>query len=388
MRRILITVLIIIGLAWAGCKEPFDAKLGPGQTNFLVVEGFINTAGQTTINLSRSLSLKERANIKPELNAQVTVTGEDNSVYNVKPAGNGTYVSDVLNLRSTQKYRLRIKTASGGDYLSDFTAVMQTPPIDSINWKLQNNGVQIFANTHDPQNNTRYYKWEYEETWEINSSYSNYVKYVNGRVIPRDLSEIPKLFYCWKTQNFTSILVGSSAQLTNDVINLAPMVFIPIESEKLGVRYSILVRQVSLDRPAYQFYQLMKSNTEALGSVFDPLPSEITGNIHCVSNPSEKVIGYVTASTVVQKRIFISRSDVAGKYANDCQSTYVKPDSLKFYVEMAGLLPYDQDGYAPAPVSGYYLSFPSCISCLILLSQFFQFLQLFFTQVICDVFIF
>src|SRR3712207_6958843 len=32
-------------------------------------------------------------------------------------------------------------------------------------------GVTIFVNTHNPENNTRYYRWEFDETWENRSVY-------------------------------------------------------------------------------------------------------------------------------------------------------------------------------------------------------------------------
>lgn len=352
---------LVIVIATAGCKERYDANLRPEQSNYLVVEGFLNANGVTTITLGRTVPLTDSAKIKPELNAQLTIEGENNSRSFVRETGNGVYVSDPLVFNVNQKYRLHIKTTSGGEYLSEFTDVKLTPAIDSVSWKQEDDGIQIYANTHDPKNSTRYYKWDYEETWEINSSYPNYLRYVgNGNVVYRDPSEPSKLFYCWGFNRSVSILLGSSARLADDVISLAPLTFVPDFSEKTSVRYSILVKQYSLDRKSYDFYRLMKSNTESLGSVFDPLPSELTGNITCVSNPDEKVIGFVTASTVSEKRIFIRRSQINSKYRPDCLSQLVPPirDSIIFYYENGGLLPYMEAGR-----DGYYSSSEWCIDC-------------------------
>ena len=346
------------------CKEPYDAQISPSTTNNLVVEGIINATGRTTIALSRTLPLKDPAKIKVETNAQVSVIAEDNSVYDIKETGNGTYTSGLLFLNTNQKYRLHIKTNNGGEYLSDYVAVKQTPPIDSVSFTLENDGVHISVSTHDPKNTSRYYKWDYEETWEIHSAYANYLKYANGSIGTRTATEVTKLYSCWTTQNSTSIVLGSSAKLANDVINLAPIVFIPNESEKTSVRYSILINQYSLDRKSYDFYQMLKSNTESLGSVFDPLPSEVTGNINCVSNPLEKVIGYIGASAVAQKRFFINSNQVNSKFALPCATTYVtnKPDSFKLYFGSLGLLPYQADPPFGPPL-GYFSSSPYCIDC-------------------------
>jgi hypothetical protein len=295
----------------------------------------------------------------------VTIVSENNSIYSVRERGNGTYTSDSLILNVNQKYRLHIKTKSGGEYLSEYVAVKQTPLIDSINWKLENNGVQIYANAHDQLNNTRYYKWEYEETWEIHSAYFADIEYKNGMVVSRDLGEAFKSYYCWNSQNSTSIILASSAQLSKDVINLAPIIFIPIQSEKISVRYSILVRQYALDSKSYDFYKRMKSNTESLGSIFDPLPSEFTGNITCVSNPSEKVIGFFTASTVDQKRFFILRSEVPARYTSGCQTTYVlnNKEDIALHFASGALAPYQADPGGFAPAIRYYSSDPGCLDC-------------------------
>ncbi|GEO10003.1 DUF4249 domain-containing protein [Segetibacter aerophilus] len=363
MRKVWMVIwVVIIAIVWVGCKERFDPKIPSSQSNYLVVEGFINARGFTTIKLSRTVAIKDSSKVKPELNAIVTIKGEDNSTFNVRATGKGSYVSDSLILKPAQKYRLQIKTTTG-EYLSEYVAVKQTPLIDSISWKYKNSDVEISVNTHDQQNNTRYYKWDYEETWEIHSAYMTYYEYKNGAVTPRQsFDEILKLFYCWRNESSQRIIIGSSAQLANDVISSAPLISIPMHAERFSVRYSILVRQYSLDRKGYDFFSMMKSNTESLGSIFDPLPSEVTGNISCVSNPNEKVIGYIPASTVNEKRIFIS--NVPSRFTLDCQPTYVanNRDSFRVYYDMGGLLPYQAEG-TPGPIKGYYSAYPDCVDC-------------------------
>ncbi|HEY4196083.1 MAG TPA: DUF4249 family protein, partial [Mucilaginibacter sp.] len=61
----------------------------------------------------------------------------------------------------------------------------------------------------------------------------------------------------------------------------------------------------ALTADAFNFYTNLKKNTEQLGSIFDAQPSEISGNIHAVNNPTEPVIGYISAGNIASKRIFI-----------------------------------------------------------------------------------
>jgi hypothetical protein len=314
-------------------------------------------SGPTTINLSRTFKLDRIAQVIPELLAQVKVEGSDSSSVSLTESGSGVYNHAQLNLNLNKMYRIRIRTSGGKEYLSDFVTVKSTPDIDSVSWKQDNDGLKLFVNTHDPSGNTRYYQWKYTETWEIQSTYYSFLKYVNGQILPRN-NPSEQVFVCWKNQSSSSILLGSSARLQSDVISEAPLLTIPKASEKLGIRYSILLKQNALTREAYDFFQVMKRNTESLGTIFDAQPSEIRGNIHSVTNPGERVIGLITASQLKEKRIFISNSQLVDwGFSMYCPNLFVDdiPDSIKKYIP--SYLPYEYTG------NGYNVSYPACVDC-------------------------
>src|SRR5205085_5124378 len=85
---------------------------------------------------------------------------------------------------------------------------------------------------------------------------------------------------------------------------------IPKGSIKLSIKYSILLEQKALTEEAYNYWLNLKKNTESLGGLFDPLPSEITGNIHSLRNPNEAIIGYFSGGSVEKKRIFINANEI------------------------------------------------------------------------------
>jgi hypothetical protein len=90
---------------------------------------------------------------------------------------------------------------------------------------------------------------------------------------------------------------------------------VPANSEKIETKYSILVKQYALTSEGYDFWDNLQKNTERLGSIFDVLPSQAQSNYHCVSNPSELVIGYLSVGQVSSKRIFISASQLLPTYS-------------------------------------------------------------------------
>jgi hypothetical protein len=291
------------------CKKPFEPAAITADNNFLVVEGVINSApnAHTTINLSRTKKLADTSINAPETTAQVTVEGESGGIFPLLNIGNGSYTINQLNLNSAGKYRLKIITADGKQYASSFVGAKATPPIDSITWR-QPDDLTINIHTHDPQNNTRYYRWEYIETWQYTAPLNTAWGEKNGRIFVVDSNT--QLFTCWKSAPSTNILLGNTLQLSEDVISNIPLTTVEQNSEKPFIKYSILVNQYSLTREAYDYWQILQKNTQNLGTLFDPLPAQLKGNIQCVTNPREPVIGFVSICPIQQKRIFISHAEL------------------------------------------------------------------------------
>jgi hypothetical protein len=298
------TIVLFIIIA-VSCKKPYNPKLPAVQSNYLVVEGVINSGQDSTIiRLSRTVALTDSVQAIREWGAQVTVESDQNAAYPLQELGDGEYASAPLSLDISGKYRLHIRTQSGKEYISDYVPVKTTPPIDSVGFIQQSDGIQLYVNTHDPNNNTRYYRWDYTETWNFHAKYGSGYITDGTKIVPRTPEQ--QIYTCFASHVSNSIVLASSAKLTNDVIYQGPLTQVASTSEKLETKYSILVKQYALTKEEYTFWQSLKKNTEQLGSIFDAQPSEVPGNIHCVTNPSEPVLGYVGVTNVQQKRIFIS----------------------------------------------------------------------------------
>ena len=304
---------IIMVLLSGSCKEKYVVNVHTPATGYLVVEGFINITGKTDIMLSRSTGL-DSPRLIPEPGAEVDIQMQNGSNYFLKEGIGGQYAADSLALDPGQYYRLHIKTANGKEYTSDYGVVKITPPIDSVNWtgtsnSVTGNQVNIFVTTHDDQSQPGYYQWQYEETWKYYAKYSSVLEYQSGSLVLRPDSD---LFYtCWKTDLSTSINIANTEKLSSNVIYQYPLTQIPYNtSDKLISRYSILVKQYALTADWYEWDQKIKKNTEQLGSIFDAQPSEVSGNIHCVTDPGETVIGFIGCATETEKRIFIDRSEI------------------------------------------------------------------------------
>ncbi|CAN5327523.1 hypothetical protein BH09BAC6_BH09BAC6_05590 [soil metagenome] len=372
--------ILILLLAVAGCKKPYNPVLSSSAASYLVVEGLINSgADSTVIKLSKTVNIGTKIPV-PEINAIVTVEGDQNSSYLLKEIAKGTYVFAGLNLDHTHKYRLRIKTTDNKEYLSDYQEVVITPPIDSIGFTAQSDGIRLYLNTHDTKNSTRYYRWDYTEAWQFHS------KYVSSYKVGKDnkgnnaiFTKLPNevTYYCFANSSSNSILLGSSAKLAEDVIYQAPITFVPSNSEKLELKYSIQVRQFALTKEAFNFWTNLKNISEQLGGIFDAQPSQISGNIHNVNNAAEPVIGYISVSTVQLKRVFIRYEELPqgyfAVYPYECTADTALLHNPKTQQNDVQLLILDNPGfYIPltevdvnGKLIGYTASSPECSDCTI-----------------------
>jgi len=298
----------------AGCKKPYNPSVVSSPNHYLVVEGVLDVGDSVTvIKLSQTVNLGD--DVKTSGVAGYAVTIQDASgapVTTLQPISgrDGQYASAApLNLDQSKKYRLHI-AGDGKEYASDYIGVKKTPPIDSVGFAPKGNNLNIYVNTHDATNSTRYYRWDYTEAWKFHA------KYGSGFLVDpitkgiRSRTEDEASYYCFTGDISGNTMIASSAKLSSDVIFQAPVTTILSTNEKISVRYSILLRQYALTKEGYEFWENIRKNTEQLGSIFDAQPSQLQGNIHSISNPAEPVIGFVTITNVQRKRIFIDNSEL------------------------------------------------------------------------------
>jgi hypothetical protein len=328
-------------LLFSNCKQIYIPPAIKGNNQYLVVDGMIrNGMDSTVIILSRSANLGDSAGPQPELGAQVSIIGQSSGTFPLIDLGTGSYAAGQLSLDISQNYQLRITTQDGRQYASDFIPVRQSPPIDSLHWQADSTGVTVYVNTHDPQNNTRYYQWDYTETWEHRAHYNSTIELqLDGSTIPRPQDQ--QIFRCWTNANSTNISVITTTGLSQDLVNENPLISIDNQSVRISILYSVLVRQYAITQQAYEYWQNLKQNTELTGSIFDPQPSEVPGNIHCLTNPVEPVLGYVSASSESTARLFISINQLNSWFYQPftgCSFWVPDSDSLAYYATLPTII--------------------------------------------------
>lgn len=333
------------------CREPFMPDFETGKNDYLVVEGFINIGSKavTTITLSRVAPLMWTNKVFED-DAVLFIESIDGAQYPLYGKGNGSFKSDSLNLDPTGEYRLVI-TAGENQYTSSFLKPKITPAIDSVHWRSEENGIQIYVSAHDPEKSTRYYKWYFEESWEIHSAYQSEFAY-NSQT--RDFeertgTEVFAMFYCWQHAFPEDLNFTSTNHLEVDEIHY-PLTLFAHSSSRTSVMYSILVEQRALTKEEFDYLELVQKNSTITGSLFDPMPSEINGNIQSVSSDDDKVIGYIGAYTTDITRVFISSEEFGIRQPPRCEQIEVAEEEFDSSFGTGIYIPVDSISYrAPGP---------------------------------------
>jgi hypothetical protein len=349
------------------CRKPYTPHIAENVNTILVVEGTIasGTGVENRFLLSRLRPLQDTTINDPEQGARVNIESRGGQRWALAEQVPGTY-SATLSLPQNSTYKLTIVTQNGRQYETGFLAVTSTPAVDSVTWS-QPDDLEIFVHTHDPANSTKYYRWEFTETWEYHSVFDTNMTFENGQIVFH--SPADQTYACWSSSASGSIIINNTTALSEDRISYQPIQKLLRPSDKVSYKYSILVRQYGLPEEAYKFWNILRKNTELTGTLFDPQPSQLPGNIVCKTDSAEMVIGFVSAGIVSEKRIYIKNSELVDwQTASDSSCLAVTPETNN---EALAILASDTT-YGPAynypkppPIGPVFLAIAKkpCIDC-------------------------
>jgi hypothetical protein len=303
---------LLLAGAFSQCVEPYIPPSISFNPTYLVIDAFLDAAGTATVDVLHTIPLDSADIPGSENSANVTIESDDGVSWKLSEVGNGRYVGEGLPVDAGRKYRLKIRTIKNRSYESSFTPVKLSPPIDSVHWQINENGLELYVSTHDPLGESTYFRWFATETYEYLAPYpSGYV--LDGcDVIPRPQDRA--IEKCWKTDLLHEIHLSTTQHLVEDRISSFTLRVLGGTDVRLSKRYSFLVRQQVLTQEAFSYWTEVKKTTESLGGLFDPLPGQILGNIQSTTDPDEPVIGFFSAGSVSEERIFIDYNDLPAEY--------------------------------------------------------------------------
>lgn len=343
--------VVVCVLMMTGCVEEYEAELPEKDTHLLVVNGTICSNQHNQFRLTLSTFLKNESSdlanssLNESLNAPVAVSGakvticgtdgteyectegretdkrpkkgtydeysglyeyynseygyyytSDEEEYEEYSYGTGVYSCDVPELNPDVSYFLTIKYWEDV-YQSTPEKPIRTPEIERMEYfqKDSLSGVEILLTTEAPDapDETTYFIWDYDETWEVRPTRFSPYYFASGVTFRTNEKVFPKRG--WKFGRNETILVGSTAHYADGRFVKYQLLNIPRDDERISWLYYNNLRQRAICKAEYEYLSACKQAGWQMGGLFTPQPSALPTNIRCVTS-SKRAIGYIGCS--------------------------------------------------------------------------------------------
>lgn len=309
MRKNIPTYCLLFLFILFSCIEEYIPSGIETMDNMLVIDGMI-TNNESIFYLSRSMGVNDntiRGEIKnPVNNATIFIETSDGQQFPGIFTGEGAYNIPTGDLSADTQYRLFV-SLDNKEYASEYLTPVFTPEIDTIEAMKKGDGqpVTIHVSTHDSENKSNYYLWSFEEHWEVRAEMFATHDYINGELVAFNPYRAPNNYNCWGKDFSKNLLLGSSEKLAQNIIYQQKVTEIPCSDDKISRLYYINITQKQIREDAYAYFKNKEDNNSRSGSIFGPVLSEMKGNITCLTDPEEPVIGYIEVATTTHKDIFV-----------------------------------------------------------------------------------
>lgn len=345
MQVIRIMIMIILCMVFYACIEPYTPDIEE-YMDLMVINGKItDREGLQYVDVSRTSSYNDPIP-KPVEDCDVKVFDDRGNTFQYTEELPGRYSCRIGKqyLVPGTRYKVEVMTREGTVYQSAYDVMNTCPDIDTIYYEVSEEaplnyllspypGLQFFIDTRESAESVSNFRWELEETWEYHSWYAigDYFDGVIHYVEPDNYTDA--LAYCWRSGPIRKIFTMSTRNLTTNKITRGYLNFVSNQTDRLSVKYSLLVRQYSLSDSAYEYWSRMQRMIQETGGLYETQPMQITGNMRNLNDPKETVLGLFWAAAVKEKRIFYRRSYEFRVLEPDCDMYELSEDELMEYLE-------------------------------------------------------
>ena len=267
------TCFILLTFFLVSCEDPIEIAL-PRAESQLVVEGWVTSElRRQEIRLSRTQGFNEPSQELLITTARVTVTDGQNTIFPYQINDDGVYYSDSAFAGVEGRfYQLQVILENADTISSPFEMMPQLVPIEAITF-----GSFLRRSEENPR--------EMEEFF-----------------FPITFSQDPSTrrnFYRWRiSRNGIPFNSPNDIELLDDAAingNFFPNEFRSFEFNPGDIAQ---VELLSINRGAFEFLSLLKSQTTSLGTASGTSPSNIGGNLFNITNDEVAVLGYFSCYNV------------------------------------------------------------------------------------------
>ena len=342
------------------CTEIYNPKIDSG-AEALVVEGLItNEAGPFTIKLSKAGLYNSKSTVTYVGGAKLTIRDNLNQSFTLTDNLKGNYVTpDYFKTKIGNTYTLFIETTNGFIYKSKPQKLLPPLSYDSIygihtinKYIGQDNQLKSLVGSNIALNMFK----SVATTDSLPLCRFSPVITVQYEYWEPSDSAWFWIHKCWK-----SIPLNDTENITEDKSHSASayimghsLCFTPVLMEGYGMaepagfvetHYYLRINQYNINRDTYDYYTEANKQLTTSGKIFDPITSQLQGNLTCINSPSETVLGFFEASSVSRSSIVIFQN-LASSVVNLYKVPYINITNgeIQYKQVKKGETPKDKQG--------------------------------------------
>lgn len=334
LKRLFASVLLLL----TACVDEVQLPIRQVQPR-LVVDGLItDEAPPYAIKLTLSGAYSSGGGFPEELiinGAVVTITdnGDRTVALEQDPLQPSYYWVRDPTFRGTpgHRYALTVVLPDNTVYVSAPELLAPVAPLERVSAEYrrgegslgQPDRYNVLIDTRDPATPGDYYRWS---TYSYVPRWTQY----DPKNPPPAAIRPCNTCSCWVPYYSQLTNVLSDALINGNRISRRLVFNSPVYA--VGKQY-VAVRQYSLSRSAFQYWTRFEEQRSRTGSLFDPQPASIEGNVHLKSDTTTLALGYFGASAVSQQRLvipgdtiqydtFVNRLNKGTILPGDCRSAF------------------------------------------------------------------
>lgn len=328
LKRFFAIILVFL----VGCIDPVDVDMET-QRRHLVVEGyFTNLAKLNYVRLTYSQPHSTPYN-EFEEHANIFITSQEGESISFYYSGEGYYLptspNEIVGVPG-KTYTLKI-WANGNEYVSEPVKMPEILPVDAVHYEVTEQsfaykgdrnkkllpGYNVLVDYQDPAEEKNYLRWSFETQYEVSTQPWDYIDPWTGNPAPKNCCTI-----CYLEEKLELLKVADDRLTNGRKVRNMSILFLPF-NQYLNTKNKLTIYQHAITADAYNYFRILEQQKNSTGTVFDPPPAVVKGNMKNTENPAEQVIGFFDVSGVHVQQVTILAKDIpypVGSfiYPDDC----------------------------------------------------------------------
>lgn len=289
-----------------GCIETIDLDIDTEETS-IVIDGLISDQlknHEIRINNSAVIGVGNDNVLTPINGATVVVKGSDGSSTDFIQTSDttGTYTGLMQGVVG-ESYHVEINLPDGTLITSAPVRIQPRVGIETIDYSVsvetiintsgnneQRENLNLFLSTSFPENDKPFIRWRIEGVYEFLEKY------------PMALN--PRRCYITDNLDINNVKIADGNTLSDNRVVDQPLITTFL-NRRFNILYAFNVLQYRISEEEYDYWAQIEQLTNIDGTLFDPPPATIVGNLTNETNPNNPIQGYFSVVSEEIKRSFV-----------------------------------------------------------------------------------